>query len=95
MAKNSNFSILVDVDFDASQIKEALNKASGGMADAAKGTRKIGDAAQYMLLNYQQATAVIRTCTDAIASMIDQVFTLDTALTELNMAHSYRKVAVK
>ena len=92
----SNFSILVDVDFDTKQINEKLKQkapnlkinvdsTSVGKASSALGSLRqtINDTS----LTFNAANEIFTTTVDIITSMIDQVYELDSSLTE------FRKVS--
>ena len=89
--KNSNFSILVDVDFDTKQVQSQLQKAtrklsidvdSGQVRNAATDVKNLGSAMEDTSLTFNAANEIFRTSIDIITSMLDQVYELDAALVE-------------
>lgn len=101
---SSNYRILVGVELDVSDIQRQLDRiarnirirvdssgleniadsaseASDGLADAAH-------AAQIAELTFQAANEVFQTSIDIIGSMVEQVFELDSALTEFRKVSS-------
>lgn len=95
---SNNFSILVDVELQTSTIKKQLDDAlkeaklkinSDDAKSASDDLKKLKDAsdqaagsADDLSLSYQAANAILRQSIDIITSMVDQVYSLDTALTE-------------
>ena len=82
----SQYSILVDVDFSTSQIQQKLRQAaqntkinfdvdSGSIAQAAKSAENLG-------LTFQEANLIMSKSLDIITSMVDEVYALDSSLTE-------------
>ena len=82
----SQYSILVDVDFSTSQIQQKLRQAaqntkinfdvdSGGIDQAAKAAENLG-------LTFQEANLIMSRSLDIITSMVDEVYALDSSLTE-------------
>lgn len=104
---SNNYSILVDVELQTSTIKKQLDDAlkeaklkinSDDAKSASDDLKKLKDAsdqaagsADDLSLSYQAANAILRQSIDIIASMVDQVYSLDTALTELEIAPFYVK----
>lgn len=89
MAKtNSMYSILVDVDLQTSTIQKQLNDASKNLkvdlntSNASKDLKDLGDTADDVSLTFQAANEIFSKSIDIIMSMVDQVYELDTALTE-------------
>ena len=89
--KNSNFSILVDVDFDTKQVQSQLQKAtrklsidvdSGQVRNAATDVKNLGSAMEDTSLTFNAANEIFRTTLDVITSMVDQVYELDAVLVE-------------
>ena len=87
----SNFSILVDVDFDTKQVQSQLQKAtrklsidvdSGQVRNAATDVKNLGSAMEDTSLTFNAANEIFRTTLDVITSMVDQVYAMDSALTE-------------
>ena len=82
----SQYSILVDVDFSTSQIQQKLRQAaqntkinfdvdSGSIDQAAKQAENLG-------LTFQEANLIMSKSLDIITSMVDEVYALDSSLTE-------------
>ena len=82
----SQYSILVDVDFSTSQIQQKLRQAaqntkinfdvdSRGLDQAAKAAENLG-------LTFQEANLIMSRSLDIITSMVDEVYALDSSLTE-------------
>ena len=82
----SQYSILVDVDFSTSQIQQKLRQAaqntkinfdvdSGSIDQAAKAAENLG-------LTFQEANLIMSRSLDIITSMVDEVYALDSSLTE-------------
>ena len=82
----SQYSILVDVDFSTSQIQQKLRQAaqntkinfdvdSSGIDQAAKSAENLG-------LTFQEANLIMSKSLDIITSMVDEIYALDSSLTE-------------
>ena len=82
----SQYSILVDVDVSTSQIQQKLRQAaqntkinfdvdSRGLDQAAKSAENLG-------LTFQEANLIMSRSLDIITSMVDEVYALDSSLTE-------------
>ena len=82
----SQYSILVDVDFNTSQIQQRLQQAtqntkinldvnSSGIDQAAKSAENLG-------LTFQEANLIMSRSLAIITSMVDEVYALDSSLTE-------------
>ena len=82
----SQYSILVDIDFSTSQIQQKLRQAaqnakinfdvdSGSIDQAAKAAENLG-------LTFQEANLIMSKSLDIITSMVDEVYALDSSLTE-------------
>lgn len=82
----SQYSILVDVDFNTSQIQQKLQQAtqntkinldvnSSGIDQAAKSAENLG-------LTFQEANLIMSKSLDIITSMVDEVYALDESLTQ-------------
>ena len=89
MAKTtSNYSILVDVELQTSNIQKQLDqmgkntKISFDTKDAEQGIRNMGDAMEDTSLTFQAANEIFTKSLEVITSMVSQVYELDTALTE-------------
>ena len=78
MAKtNKNYSILVGVELDTSTIQQQLNEKSKELKFDSN-QKEIND----LTLSVQAANEVFSKSVDVIATMVEQVYELDTALTE-------------
>lgn len=89
--KTSNFSILVDVDFDTKQVQKKLDSVgkqttlemkTKGIDEASKKLDGVAESSRQAALSFQAANEVYSTTIDIIGSMVEQVFELDSALTE-------------
>ena len=97
MAKSSNYSILVDAQLNLDDIEKKLKSKkyeipldtssikSGkkDIDDAVQSTKNLNDAGQDLELTFNVANEVFSNFSDAIRSMVGQVYELDDALTEL------------
>lgn len=102
---STNYSVLVDVDFDVSQFQSKLQQQvnqsfkNGFKFDTSAARKNAGElsqsldnlnvsannvniAGQEAGLTWQQAAAIFDACKTAIGAMVDEVFTMDSALTE-------------
>ena len=85
---SSNYSILLDVELETSTIKKQLNEAAKNIKfnlntkDATKDIESLGDAMKDTSLTFQAANEVFSKSIEIIIGMVDQVYELDTALTE-------------
>lgn len=102
---STNYSVLVDVDFDVSQfeskLQQQVNKSfKNGFKFDTSAAQKSADelsqsldnlnvsannvniAGQEAGLTWQQAAAIFDACKTVIGAMVDEVFTMDSALTE-------------
>ena len=89
MAKtNSNYSILVDVELETSNIKKQLNQAAQEVKfkvdtkGAVSGLDSLNGAMENTSLTFQAANEIFSRSIEVISSMVGQVYELDTALTE-------------
>ena len=86
--KNSNYSILVDVELETSTIKKQLNNAAKNVVinfdtkQAVENVNDLTNSVNEMSLTYQEANMIMSKSLEIIGSMVSQVFELDTALTE-------------
>lgn len=86
--KNSNYSILVDVELQLDNIQRQLDKAAKDMkldlntSATKKGLDDISDSAEDVSLTFQAANAIFSKTIDIIANMTEEVYALDRALTE-------------
>lgn len=85
-----NYSILVDVELQTKNIKSQLNKIAKEQKipvevdskDAVKNLNELEKAIKEVGINFQESNLIMSRSIDAIVSMVDQVYELDTALTE-------------
>ena len=89
MAKtNANYSILVDVELDTSTISKQLQTAAKnvkldlGTKGAVQDIEDLGSTMEDTSLTFQAANEVFSKSIEIISAMVDQVYELDTALTE-------------
>lgn len=82
---NANYSILVDVELQTKQIQDQLDKTSKkarlNVTDNG-GTKKLKEDAQELELQWQQAQYVMSECLKVINSMVDEVYSLNSAMIE-------------
>lgn len=85
---NSAWSILVGVELETTKIKSQLQEATKGLKvsvdakDAVEGIDNLDSSIKKASLSFQAANEVFSTTIDIISAMTEQVFELDTALTE-------------
>ena len=85
-----NYSILVDVELQTQSIKSQLNKISKEQKipvkveseDAVKKLNELEKSIEEVGITFQESNLIMSRSIDAIVSMVDQVYELDTALTE-------------
>ena len=85
-----NYSILVDVELQTQSIKSQLNKIAKEQKipvkvdskDAVKNLNELEKAIKEVGITFQESNLIMSRSIDAIVSMVDQVYELDTALTE-------------
>lgn len=86
MAKTrSNYSILVDVELDTSNIQKQLDKnvkVQLNTTDAIKSLLGLDNAMEDTSLTFQAANEVFSTTKDILMSMVNQVYELDSAIIE-------------
>ena len=86
--KSSNYSILVDVELQTQNIQKQLNQAakttkiSFDTKDAEGNIKNLTSSIDEMGLTFQEANLIMSRSIDIISSMVEQVYELDTALTE-------------
>lgn len=84
----NNYSVLVGVELDTKNVQKQLDnnlknlKVDLDADKAVKSMNDLTDSAENALLTFQVANEVFRTSVEIIGSMVDQVFELDSALTE-------------
>ena len=87
---NSAWSVLVGVELDttSNKIQSQLNKLSKDLTinldskQAKEGIENLGDSVENTSLTFQAANMIFSKTIDIIMSMTDEVYALDTALTE-------------
>lgn len=89
-----NYSVVADFIIDPKSINEQVKAVSQKLkgikldvdsSDASKGAKNIrdmGDAADEAALTFQAANAVFRKSVEVITAMVDQVYELDSAVTD-------------
>lgn len=77
---SSNFSILIDTELDTSNIKKQLKTVEKEVPKIKIGVDKSG--AKELGLTFQEANLIMSRSIDIISSMVNEVYTLDSALTE-------------
>lgn len=87
----TNYSILVDVELQTKQAQQQLKNAfkntkvtidSSDMKDLTAQTNKATESVEDLGLTFQQANLIMQKSLDIIASMVEQVYELDGAITE-------------
>ena len=83
-----NYSILVDVELQTKTIQQQLNQATKNAKisldtkDASKDIDNLSGSVGEMGLTFQEANLIMSKSIEIISSMVEEVYTLDTALTE-------------
>ena len=79
-----NYSILADVELNTSTVQKQLNnlKVNFGTGNAKKELDDLNTSMSSTSLTFQAANEIFSTTIDVISSMVEQIFELDTALTE-------------
>lgn len=67
---------------DLSQLSKTSRDASVGVKDLKDASKEAGETAADMVLSYQAANAILRKTIDIVASMTEEVYTLDNSITE-------------
>ena len=86
--RNSNYSILVDVQLNTNNIQTQLNNAARNTIinintrNAQNNIRGLSQDVEDLGLTFQEANLIMNQSIEIIASMVEQVFELDTAMTE-------------
>ena len=99
MASNNDYSILAKVVLDLNNIQSQLNNAAKKVTFKVDGkgirsvtaeldtmstaTQQASKHAEDLGLTYQQARLIMDKCVDTISSMVEQVYTLNSAMKEL------------
>ena len=106
MASNNDYSILAKVVLDLNNIQSQLNNAAKKVTFKVDGkgirsvtadldtmsmaTRQASKHAEDLGLTYQQARLIMDKCVDTISSMVEQVYTLNSAMTEFKKVSDLR-----
>ena len=106
MAPNNDYSILAKVVLDLNNIQSQLNNAAKKVTFKADGkgirsvtaeldtmstaTQQASKHAEDLGLTYQQARLIMDKCVDTISSMVEQVYTLNSAMTEFKKVSDLR-----
>ena len=108
--KNSNYNIVVGVDFQKNEVQDKLDKLVKELekknevnlkvnvdSSAEKNLKQIGDAAEDVNsaggrigITYQAANAILSKTVEIASSMVDQVYELDSAMTEFQKVSNLR-----
>ena len=106
MASNNDYSILAKVVLDLNNIQSQLNNAAKKVTFKVDGkgirsvtaeldtmstaTQQASKHAEDLGLTYQQARLIMDKCVDTISSMVEQVYTLNSAMTEFKKVTDLR-----
>ena len=106
MASNNDYSILAKVVVDLNNIQSQLNNAAKKVTFKVDGkgirsvtaeldtmstaTQQASKHAEDLGLTYQQARLIMDKCVDTISSMVEQVYTLNSAMTEFKKVSDLR-----
>lgn len=106
MASNNDYSILAKVVLDLNNIQSQLNNAAkkvtfkvdgkgirsvtAELGDMSTATQQASKHAEDLGLTYQQARLIMDKCVDTISSMVEQVYTLNSAMTEFKKVSDLR-----
>lgn len=106
MASNADYSILAKVVLDLNNIQSQLNNAAKKVTFKVDGkgirsvtaeldtmstaTQQASKHAEDLGLTYQQARLIMDKCVDTISSMVEQVYTLNSAMTEFKKVSDLR-----
>ena len=106
MASNNDYSILAKVVLDLNNIQSQLNNAAKKVTFKIDGkgirsvtaeldtmstaTQQASKHAEDLGLTYQQARLIMDKCVDTISSMVEQVYTLNSAMTEFKKVSDLR-----
>lgn len=106
MASNNDYSILAKVVLDLNNIQSQLNNAAkkvtfkvdgkgirtvtAELGDMSTATQQASRQAEDLGLTYQQARLIMDKCVDTISSMVEQVYTLNSAMTEFKKVSDLR-----
>ena len=111
MASNNDYSILAKVVLDLNNIQSQLNNAAKKVTFKVDGkgirsvtaeldtmstaTQQASKHAEDLGLTYQQARLIMDKCVDTISSMVEQVYTLNSAMTEFKKVSDLRGSALE
>ena len=89
----TQYSILVDVEFETQQIQKKLKDATKSLKDVKinvddKDIKDATKAAEDFGLTFQEANLVMQKSLDIISQMVDEVYTLNDSMTELKKVSS-------
>ena len=106
MASNNDYSIIAKVVLDLNNIQSQLNNAAKKVTFKVDGkgirsvtaeldtmstaTQQASKHAEDLGLTYQQARLIMDKCVDTISSMVEQVYTLNSAMTEFKKVSDLR-----
>ena len=106
MASNNDYSIVAKVVLDVNNIQSQLNNAAKKVTFKVDGkgirsvtaeldtmstaTQQASKHAEDLGLTYQQARLIMDKCVDTISSMVEQVYTLNSAMTEFKKVSDLR-----
>ena len=106
MASNNDYSILAKVVLDLNNIQSQLNNAAKKVTFKVDGkgirsvtaeldtmstaTQQASKHAEDLGLTYQQARLIMDKCVDTISSMVEQVYTFNSAMTEFKKVSDLR-----
>lgn len=106
MPSNNDYSILAKVVLDLNNIQSQLNNAAKKVTFKVDGkgirpvtaeldtmstaTQQASKHAEDLGLTYQQARLIMDKCVDTISSMVEQVYTLNSAMTEFKKVSDLR-----
>ena len=82
---SSAWSVLVGVEFDTKTLQRKLDQQNLKLKADVSGSDKLenlADRADAVGLSFQAANAILRQTIDIVTAMVDQVYALDSALTE-------------
>lgn len=81
----ANYSILLDAKFQTNQIQQELDKIklpNNSFKDLSKNIDNVNESAEDLGLTFNVANEIFQKSVEIIGNMVEQVYTLDSALTE-------------
>lgn len=78
----SNYSIIVDVDFQKSKVEQKLSDVVQNLNSLTEAKKKATSAGNDLNLTFNVANELFQKSTQIITDMVGQIYELDTALTE-------------